>query len=138
MSGKNQFPVTFNWQSTDPRTNFKPVANSTGSAPSGNASGVMTGTNTLYSQILDVSRMDNGHMVISWTGTAVGSLNIYGSDLADFWPSLSVAGLIQPAGTPGYFGINFTQFGFKYLMIQYTNASSTGVLTANMQLKDLN
>src|ERR1700761_2694237 len=113
MSGKNQYTVAFSWQSTDPRTNFRPVAaiNGGGSAPSGVTSGVMSGTNTIYSQIIDVSRMDNGHAVISFTGTPVGSFSVYTSDLADSWPSLSLAGLSNPAGAAAYQGVNFTQFG---------------------------
>lgn len=138
MSGKNQFPVIFNWQSTDPRTNFRPIPSVNGSAPSGVAAGIMTGTNTIYSQIIDVSRMDNGHMLVSWTGTPTGNITIYTSDIADQWPSLSVAGMAQPIGTDGYLGVNFTQFGFKYLMLKYVNSSGSGLLSVNMELKDLN
>lgn len=138
MSGKNQYPVIFNFQSNDPRLTFNPPANSNGSTPSGIATGTMTGTNTIYTQIIDVSRMDNGHAVLSWTGTPVGTFAVYTSDKADVWPSISIAGISNPAGTPAYQGINFTQFGFKFLMFQYANTSGTGVLTINMQLKDLN
>jgi hypothetical protein len=141
MSGKNQYPLTLNWQSTDPRTGFLPTNPNTvnGSKPSGMVGGVMTSTNVIYSQIFELSRMDNIGLEIAWSGTPTGTLLVYVSNSGINWPSLVFnPAYAQPSGSAGVEGLNINQYPFKWMMLQYTNASGSGVLTAYGQNKDLN
>ncbi len=142
MSGKNQFPFQFNWQSPNPQTGFVPSNGkfNGGSLPSGTLTGAMASTNVIYTNILDISRMDNSGIEVVWTGTPTGTLLVVASISGLNWFSLTFnPALAQPAGSAntGY-GININQYPFKFLMLQYTNASSTGTLSAWTQLKDLN
>lgn len=145
MSGKNQAPFAFNWQASDPRTGFLPLNLNTqgkGSVPSGVVSGTMSGTNTIYSQIVDVSRMDDVAIEFNWTGTPTGTISLLVSNSAINWPSISATAFtpafVQPSGTAAFEGMNLSLLGFKYILLQYTNASGAGVLTAYGQVKDLN
>lgn len=140
MSGKNQYPTVLNWQSTNPVTGFLPLNNNTqgsGSVPSGVTAGAMTGTSTIYSQILDLSRMDNAGLEVSWTGTPVGSVAYSGSNSGSFFFPVTLV-TAQPAGSAGGFGVNLNQWPYKYILLQYTNVSGTGVLSVVGQFKDLN
>jgi hypothetical protein len=142
VSGKNQYPSVLNWQSTDPRTTFNPSSQpaNNGSTPSGVAGGTMSGTNTIYSNIIELSRMDNEGFVVNWTGTPAGVLTVFAANAdGQTWPSLTFnPSLAQPSGSAGYYGLEINQFKFKYLMFQYVNASGSGVLTINAQSRDLN
>lgn len=145
MSGKNQVPFVFNWQSTDPRTGFLPLNLNTqgrGSIPSGVAAGTMASTNTIYSQIVDISRMDDVAIELNWTGTPTGVLSFLVSNSGINWPSIPstafTPAFTQPAGSAAFEGVNLSLIGFKYILLQYTNASGSGVLTAYGQVKDLN
>lgn len=142
MSGKNQFPLTFNWQSSSPVTGFLPVNANTqniGSVPSGTVSGVMTGTSTIYSQIVDISRMDNIGLEVTWTSTAVGTFSVMVSNSGINFYSLTFNPVLaQPAGTAGGYAVNLNQVPFKYMFLKYVNSSSTGTLTVYGQQKDLN
>lgn len=137
MSGKNQFPFTVNYQSTDPSTGFLPVPGDKGSAASGNPNGVMTGTNTIYSQIFEVSRMDNIGIEFNWTGTPTGAWFVFASNSGKHFYDLQIT-FPNPAGSAGGLLLNLNQFPFKYFYIKYVNASGVGVATAYCQAKDLN
>ncbi len=138
MSGKNQFPFILNWQSVDPRTNFLPTpANQSGSVPSGTLGGVMASTNVIYSQIVEVSRMDNIGLEVNWTGTPMGTLEIWGSNSAKNWYPLTFA-FTNPSGSASGELLGLGQYPYKYLLLIYTNASGSGVLTVYGQAKDLN
>lgn len=139
MSGKNQFPTTFNWQSTSPLTGFLPSHPQGGSTPSGTVSGTMASTNVIYSQILDVSKMDNQGLEVTWTGTAVGVFEVFVSNSGvSFYALTFNPVLAQPAGSAGGYAIDLNQLPFKYMMLKYTNSSGSGVLTVYGQQKDLN
>ena len=139
MSGKNQFPNTFNWQSTNPSTNFLPNPNQPGSTPSGNASGAMAATNTIYSQIIDVSKMDNIGLDVNWTGSPVGVFQVMYSNTGQNFKAITFTPpIIQPAGTAAGLGVDLNQFPWKFLMLQYTNTSGAGTLMVNGQMRDLN
>lgn len=142
MSGKNQWPATLNWQSSDPRTTFNPSSQPTqnGSIPSGVTTGTMSSTNTIYSNIIELSRMDNEGFTVNWTGNPTGTLTLLAANAdGQVWPSLTFnPSLAQPSGSAGFMGIEITQFKYKYLMFQYVNASGSGVLTINAQSRDLN
>ena len=156
MSGKNQYPVVLgpnaaigntgtpglSFQTTNPATGFLPLnanTQSQGSVPSGNPNGVMTGTSTIYSQILDVSRMDSVGLEVSWSGTPTGTIQVMASNSGiNFYALTFSPVLTQPAGAAGGYVIGLQLYPFKYVMLQYTNSSGTGVLNAWMQAKDLN
>lgn len=141
MSGKNQYPVTFNWSATDPRTGFLPVSAvyGGGSKPSGTVGGAMASTNVIYSQILDKSRMDNVGLELNWTGTPTGTLQVMCSNSGlNFYALTFNPSLGQPAGSASGELINLNQVPFKYILLIYTNTSGSGTLTAYGQLCDLN
>jgi len=159
LSGKNQSPITLgpnapsvsslpanspgmSWQSTNPATGFYPqnmTVQQQGSAPSGLLNGAMASTNTIYTQIVDVSRIDNCGLEVTWTGTPVGVFQVMVSNSGiNFYALTFNPALSQPAGSASGFAINLNQLPFKYFMLQYTNTSGTGVLTAYAQVKDLN
>jgi hypothetical protein len=141
MSGKNQYPLTFNWQSTNP-VPFLPVvygAGSGGSIPSGVTTGTLSSTNTIYSQVIEVSRMDNIGLEVTFTGTPTGIFQVLVSNSGvNFYALTFDPILTQPSGSALGYGVQLTQLGFKYLMLEYTNSSGTGTLTVFGQCKDLN
>lgn len=139
MSGKNQYPVTFNWQSTNPATGFLPNPNQGGSIPSGVVNGAMASTNTIYSQIIDLSKMDNIGLEVTYTGTPTGTFSVTVSNSGiNFYALTFSPALGQPAGSGGGYAIDLNQLPFKYLSLQYVNSSGTGTLTVYGQNKDLN
>lgn len=139
MGHKRQFPAVFNWQSVSPVTGFLPLkANQTGSAPSGVVNGTMSSTNTIYSQIIDLSLIDCTGLETTWTGTPTGVISVLGScsginfyALSGFSPAIT-----QPAGSDGGGLINLADYGFKYILLQYVNTSGSGSLTVYGQMKD--
>ncbi len=142
MSGKNQAPITFNFQSANPITTLRPISNqngSGGSVPSGTVAGTMSSTNTIYSNIIDVSRIDNIGLEIAWTSTAVGTISILVSSSGINFNALTFSPVLaQPAGSAGGYAVSLNQIPFKYMLIKYVNASGSGALTVYGQIKDLN
>ncbi len=139
MSGKNQFIQPFNWQSADPAIGFLPTHQPSGSPASGTLAGTMSGTAVIYTNIIDVAKMDSIGLEVSWTSTAHGTLEVQGSNSGINWFTLTFdPALAQPAGTAGAYGIDLQQYPFKYLRLKYTNASSSGTITVYCQFKDLN
>ena len=141
MSGKNQFVGQFNFQSANPATSFIPNSNlyGGGSVPSGTAGGAMASTNTIYSNILDVSRMDNIGLEVAWSGTPTGTLSILCSNSGVNFSALTFSpALSQPAGSAGNMNIDLNQLPFRFIMLKYVNASGSGTLTSYIQGKDLN
>lgn len=142
MSGKNQCPSAINWQSTDPRIGFLPLNNITsgkGTLPSGVLDGVMSGTDTIWSQIVDVSRMDDIGLEVAWTGTPTGTLSVLVSISGINWNALTFDPVIgQPTGSDAGEFLNLSLVGFKYILLQYVNSSGSGIMTTYMQVKDLN
>jgi hypothetical protein len=145
MGHKNQAPIVLNFQSADPRTGFLPLNNKTaniGSIPSGVASGTMTGAAVLYSQILDVSRMDSLGLELDWTGTPTGTLallaSVSGASWADVTALFTTPAITNPAGGASTTLGGYKQYEYKYFLMKYTNASGAGSLTGYLQVKDLN
>lgn len=137
MSSKNQLPVTFNWQTTNPTIGFLPLsANRSGSIPSGVINGVMSGTNTIYSQIINISTKDNVGLEVTWTGTPTGTFSVMGSNSGiNFYALTFNPTLAQPAGSAGGYIVNINQFPWVYIMLQYVNSSGSGILTSYGQIK---
>ncbi len=139
ISGKNQYPNTFNWQSTDPRTGFQPTHQPGGSIPSGTTTGTMATTSVIYSNIIDVAKMDSIGLEVNWTGTPVGVFEVMLSNSGlNFYAVTFSPSLGQPAGTSSGYGVSLQQYPWKYMMLRYTNASGAGTLTVYGQFKDLN
>lgn len=141
MSGKNQFPNTFYWQSTNPQTGFLPTHADSGSIvpipPVPN--GVMSGTNTIWSNIISISKFDNQGLEVTWTGTPTGTFQVLVSNSGiNFYALTYNPALAQPSGSAGGYVINNNQLPFKFIQLQYTNTSGSGILTVYSQQKDLN
>jgi hypothetical protein len=130
MSNKMPFTTQLNWTTTTP------VPYRANVALSGVTSGSMTGTGTLYSQILEVSRQDNLGIEVSWTGTPTGTLSVLGSASGTFFfPLTFTPPLTQPAGASGGYGIDLNQFPWRFFVFEYVNVSGTGNLTAYLTCK---
>jgi hypothetical protein len=139
---KSQFPAQLNWQTTSPATGFlpQPGPNSDvpgNSYPSGTAAGTMSSTNTIYTNILGISVMDNVGIELTWTGTPTGTFQVMVSNsginfyaLSGFNPSLT-----QPSGSAGGTYIQLSPIAARYMFIQYTNSSGTGTVTAYTESK---
>lgn len=139
MSGKNQAPAIINWQSTNPIPTLLPLKYQYGSQPGGVLAGTMSGTNTIYTNILDVSKMDSIGLELTWTGTPVGTIQVMASNSGvNFYALTFNPALSQPAGSPSGYVIDLQLYPFKYLMVQYTNTSGSGSITTYCQVKDLN
>lgn len=140
MATKNQYPNVYNWQTTSPVTGFLPLpANQSGSKPSGVLTGTMSGTNVIYSNIIDLSRMDNIGLEVTWTGTPTGTFQVMVSNSGISFYALTFSPVLgQPSGSAGGYAVDLNQLPFKYLMLQYTNTSGSGVLTVYGQNKDVN
>lgn len=140
MSGKNQFNAVFNFQSNDPSLTLFPQYKEAPSTPlSGVSSGSMSGTNTIYSQIINVKLMDVSGCDVDWTGTPVGTLTVMVSANGNKFHSLTFdPALTQPTGTPDGYYLNIAKMGFKYLYFKYTNTSGSGSLTIGTEMKDWN
>jgi uncharacterized membrane protein len=99
----------------------------------------MASTNTIYTQIIDVSKMDNLGLEVTWTGTPTGTFTVNGSNSGiNFYPLTFSPVLTQPAGGAGGYLIDLTQYPFKYILLEYVNSSGTGTITVYAQCKDLN
>lgn len=82
--------------------------------------------------------MDNQGIEITWTGTPTGLFQVFASNSGINFYALTIAGLIQPVGTPDGYLLSLNQLPFKYIYFQYANTSGTGALTMYGQQKDLN
>lgn len=139
--GKAQFPSTFNWQTTSPVTGFLPGPGpnqdvSGNSKKSGTLAGVMTGTSTIYTNILGIRQTDNEGIELTWTGTPTGTIQVMVSNSGiNFYALTFNPILAQPTGSSGGYVISLTGIPFQYMFIQYANASGTGTITAYAQCK---
>ena len=112
-AAKNQFPNTFNWQTTTP-VPFRP-----NTPPSGVTSGTMTGTSTIYSNIVDISIYDNVGLEVAWTGTPTGTFTVQVSNSGKSFNALTFSPVLaQPAGSSASMVITL-----KPTTIQIYNAS---------------
>jgi len=99
----------------------------------------MASTNTIYSQILDISTIDNFGLEVTWTGTPTGTFQVMVSNSGiNFYALTFNPALGQPGGSGGGYAVDLNNLPFKYIMLQYANASGTGVLSVYGQQKDVN
>lgn len=134
MGVKKNNVFVFNWGSTlnsNPYNQNLPL--------SGVKTGTMSGTNTIYSNVQDTFNFDNSGLIVTWTGTPTGTISVLVSNRGDVFYSLTFdPAITQPAGSAGGYAINLNQIPFRYVAVQYTNASGSGVLTVDICQKDLN
>jgi hypothetical protein len=141
LGHKNQANLSLNWQSANPASTLLPLnANSqNGSTPSGVLLGAMASTNTIYSNILDVSRMDGIGAAITYTGTPTGTISVLGANAdANFYPITFNPVITQPSGSAGGYLIDLSFWKWKYILFEYVNSSGTGTLLITLQIKDVN
>lgn len=101
--------------------------------------GVMTGTTVIISNPTNIQNLDNIGVQISWTGTAVGVIEIDCSiDGTNYFALSFGPALTQPAGTAGGYLVNLTELPYPLIRVKYTNASGTGTLSVWICGKDLN
>jgi hypothetical protein len=139
--GKSQFPSTFNWQTTSPITGFLPGPgpnqDGAGNSPkSGVLAGVMSSTNTIYTNILGLRQTDNQGIELTWTGDPTGTLSVMVSNSGINFYSLTFdPSLSQPSGSAAGLVIALTAIPFQYMFLQYVNSSGSGTITAYSQCK---
>lgn len=133
----NQGFLTFNWQSANPATGWNSLGGVKPPPPSGTLVGAMASTNTIYSQIIDMSTMVLNGLEVTWTGTPTGTLSVLGSCSGQNFYALTYnPALAQPAGSAGGYLIDNFHWGFRFMMLQYTNISGSGSLTIYGSQKD--
>lgn len=94
----------------------------------------VSSTNTYTSSVQDVSQLDKGTLLISWTGTPTGTLSIQLSvDGVTFKTITPVAddgsSSINPAGSASSSQVGLNSLRHSSLMVSYTNASGSGNMT---------
>jgi hypothetical protein len=137
MMSLNQGALAFNWQSTNPATGWNSLGGVRPPPGSGTLAGAMASTNTIYSQIIDMATMVLNGLELTWTGTPTGVFTVNGSCSGVNFYSLTYSpALTQPAGASGGYLIDNFHWGFRYLMLQYVNASGSGSLTVYGHQKD--
>lgn len=139
--GKAQFPSIFNWQTTSPITGFLPGPGPNqdvaGNSPrSGVVAGSMTGTATIYTNIIGLRQSDNQGIELTWTGTPTGTIQVMVSNSGiNFYALTYNPPLTQPAGAAGGYVVANIGIPFQYCFIQYTNVSGSGTIKAYNQCK---
>ncbi len=132
--GKDHFRYELTWVTSTP----VPYIPGRPSLPAGTTAGVMASTNVIYTNILDVTTMDDLGLEVTWTGTAIGTIEIMGSVSGAVFYALTFDPVLgQPAGSSSGYLIDLQQFPFPYLMVKYTNSSSTGSITTWVCAKDI-
>lgn len=96
----------------------------------------MTGTSTIYTNILGLAQTDNQGIEITYTGTPTGTLQVMVSNSGiNFYPLTYSPTLTQPSGGAGGYFIANIGLPARYVFLQYTNTSGTGTITAYVQCK---
>lgn len=133
MGDKKKNVYQLNWSTTSPVPFNKNVPFV------GSTSGTMSGTSTIYSNVMPIGNFDNSGLEITWTGTPTGTISVMCSVSGQVFYALTFnPALAQPLGAGGGYLVDLNQVPFGLVMLQYTNSSGTGVLTAFIESKDLN
>lgn len=84
-------------------------------------------------------RVDRAHILIEWSGAAVGNLKVqarhHSMSNPGSWFDLSGLDIIPISGGPGTHEILFNTISFEEIRLVYTASSSTGSLTATIEAK---
>lgn len=110
----------------------------------------MTGTATLTSLPSNILYKDSVAIALNYTGTPNGTFSVQGSNdynpglpqsagtvNAGTWVALSLSPAPVASGSAANILLNLNQLAFPWIRVQYTNTSSTGVLTGNIVAKSL-
>lgn len=113
--------------------------------------GVMSGTSSIYSSVINAQNLDNIGLEIIWNGTPTGTISIAGAinnpETNLYSPSNPIPAqnaltfnpaLAQPSGSAGGYLINLNQFPWFWYQVQYTNTSGSGLLNVYVCGKDIN
>ncbi len=104
--------------------------------------GAVSSTTTYHSETFNMSNLDDVGLQIQFTGTPTGTLTIEVSINNSTWDTIPTADInpsvVSPSGSAidNVYSIKLSPF--PYLRVSYTNASSTGTLSAWVSGKDLN
>lgn len=99
----------------------------------------MSATASIYSQIIDISKIDNIGLEVAWSGTPTGTFSVMVSNSGINFNALTFnPALAQPVGSAGGMAIDLNQVPFKFIYLKYVNSSGSGSLTTYGQNKDLN
>jgi len=98
----------------------------------------VSSTNTYTSVSTDVNQLHNIGLDVRILGTMTGTFSVLGSNDNQVFTALTFApAIVQPSGSNTTFLLDLNQFPFRYLKVQYVNASGSGTLTSLMSAKDL-
>ncbi len=100
---------------------------------------VAVSSTTVYtSPSTDINQLHNIGLDIRFTGTMVGTLTVQCSNDNSVFTALTFNPVLtQPSGSNLNYLVDLNQVPFRYVRIQYTNASGSGTLTSLLTAKDL-
>ena len=96
--------------------------------------GVMTGTTVLISKALDLRTLKFAALYASWTGTPNGTFSVQGSLDGVNFQDMGIA-VNAAVGSAGSRLIDLGGTGVSFVLLQYTNTSSTGTLAVTGSAK---
>lgn len=135
MSGKSKWSKEMTWETSTP----VPWVPNLPEPPVGTATGAMASTNTVYTNIYETDLYDNVGIEVTWSGTPTGTIQVMCSNSGTTFYALTFDPVLgQPAGSAGGYLIDLNQLPFKYVMLQYTNSTGSGTISAYICSKDLN
>lgn|SRR4051812_23589679 len=100
------------------------------------ASGVMTGTDRLESQAINIGSMKDCAFQFIWTGTPVGAFSIEGSVDGETFSDLGIP-IEAAAGAAGSRLVNLTGIAVKHVQAVYENESGSGTLDVHACAKGI-
>lgn len=101
------------------------------------ASGADLSTASTTSQNTSGLYMDNIGIVVTWTGSPVGTLVIQHSNDGSKWLDFDFGSTINIDGTTDNHYIYINQFPGDYIRAIYTKTSGTGNLKASLNMKQI-
>lgn len=82
--------------------------------------------------------MDTAALEVQWTGTAVGTFSVDGSNNGTVWyPTNTDVNNPTGAGSSDNTLIGVSRVEFKFLSLSYTNSSGSGTLTVTATAKGI-
>ncbi len=98
----------------------------------------VSGTTVYTSPSTDINQLHNVGLDIRFVGTMAGTLEVQCSNDDKTYSALTFSPVLtQPSGSNLNYLVDLNQVPFRYVRIQYTNASGSGTLTSLFSAKDL-
>lgn len=98
----------------------------------------VSSTTAYRSSNIDMLCMNTASLEIQWTGTAVGTFSLDGSNNGSTWyPTGTSIHNPTGAGSTDDTLVDVERVGFRYLSLSYTNASGSGTLTVTATAKGI-